>query len=588
MAMLVGIGGLTTGREYPVGELCIVGRSPNAHVRLPDLEVSRQHAKITRVDNGFIIEDLESGYGTIVNDHYITVSHLRPNDEITICGFRFRFRFEDGPMDRVRTSEFKLVYNEGESRVVSVDASRFTRFQPVTADQRVETIAKLTRRLNAILAVGQAASRCPEPKDLLDEVMGCCLEVFPDADRAMVASPDREKQSLVVQASALRKGVEVGGFNLSRNVISDVLYKGHSVVTSADQTGKGGGTPGGQISGAMMVAPLICQGQMLGLVYVDRLKPEPSFSEQDLEVLTGMAAHMALAMHSAQLRESLMARSKTEQELSAAHEVQKRFLPRGVPKMGGFTFVAHYDPCRDVGGDLYDFIRLDAGRLGIVIGDVSGKGFAAALVMAWVASQLRVAAHLERHPADVLARVNEGLLEAHQDDLFVTLIYGVLDRWKRTFRFCNAGHVPPLVRRGLTGDVEVVEAGTGMPVGVVPDASFEEDQVALEQGDTVLLVTDGVTEAMNPQRQMFGIEGLSAAMALGVPPATNVVSDVLGELRRFVGGETQYDDITMVAVGVGTSVEDVTTTLPPGYLRTEYFKNVRKEKKDKQPKKRKG
>ena len=392
MAKLVGIGGLTAGREYLVGELCIVGRSPNAHVRLPDLEVSRQHAKITRVDSGFIIEDLESGYGTIVNGHYITVSHLRPNDEITICGFRFRF--EDGPMDRVRTSEFKLVYNEDESRVVSVDASRFTRFQPVTEDRRAETIVKLTRRLNAILAVGQAASRCPEPKDLLDEVMGCCLELFPDADRAMVASPDREKQSLVVQASALRKGVDSEGFYLSRNVISEVLYKGHSVVTSADQTGKGGGTPGGQVSGAMMVAPLISQGQMLGLVYVDRLTPGAgAFTEQDLEVLTCIAAHVALAMHSARLPESLLTRSKTRagarrrlrgaEALPAARRAQDARLHllvalRPLPRRRGRPLRLHPASTPASWGWWWATSR--------------ARGFAAALVMAWVASQLRLAA----------------------------------------------------------------------------------------------------------------------------------------------------------------------------------------------------
>lgn len=572
MAKLVGIAGLTAGREFDVGELCVIGRSPNAHVRLPDLEVSRQHAKITRVDNGYIIEDLDSGYGTEVNDHVITVSHLRPNDQVTVCSFRFRF--EEGPVERVTTAETTLACDESEvpGKVISVDASKFTRFQPVAEEQRIETIARLTRRLNAILAVGQASSRCADSKGLLDEVMGHCLEVFPAADRAMVAVPSKERQSLVVRALAMRTDVDPQSFSLSRDVVSEVLNKGHSVVTGADdeveEAEKGGG--GDSFVGMMMVAPLISQGQMLGLLYVDHQQADPSaasFTEEDLEVLTGMAAHIALALHSAELHETLLTRSRTEQELAAAHEVQKRFLPRGVPKMPGFSFVAHYDPCRDVGGDLYDFVPLDVARLGIVIGDVSGKGFAAALVMAWVASQLRVAAHLERDPSAVLARVNRGLLEAHQDDLFVTLIYGVLDRTTKSFRFCNAGHVPPLLRRANTGKVEVVERAVGLPVGVVTDASFEEHRIPLRQGDTILLVTDGVTEAQNPGRQMFGLEGLAAAMGSSAPPATNIVSDVLGDLRGFVSGQTQYDDITIVAVGAGGSVEDVTTTLPPGYLK---------------------
>lgn len=561
MAKLVALSGVLAGREYPLGELCIVGRSPNAHVRLPDLAVSRQHAKITRAGDRYTLEDMDSGSGTVVNDHYVTVSRLRPGDEIEICSFRFRF--VDAPVDRLSTSEYALVCNESDARVISVDAAHLSQLPPSAAQGKDEAISTLTRRLNAVLAVGQAASRAPEPKVLLDEVMTHCLEVFPQADRAMVAMPDREAQSLVVHAMALRQGIEPSPLTLSRNVVSEVLYKGRSVMSSRETDGAGGGN--GRPGGPIMVAPLITQGQMLGLVYVDMWNDGPALTEDDLSVLSGVAAHLALALHAANLRETLLSRSRTEQELTAANEVQKRFLPRGVPNMAGFSFVAHYDPCRDVGGDLYDFIRLDARHLGVVIGDVSGKGFAAALVMAWTTSQVRVAAHQERDPATVLEQVNEALLEAHQDDLFVTLFYGVLDRVTRTLRYCNAGHVPPLVRRA-SGEVELLDTGTGLPVGVVEGATFEEHRLGLEQGDTVLLVTDGVTEAMNGSRTMFGLEGLAAAMGQSVPPVSNMVSDVLGELRGFVGGETQYDDITIVAIGAGGSLEDVTTTLPPGLI----------------------
>jgi serine phosphatase RsbU (regulator of sigma subunit) len=584
MAKLVGIAGLTAGREFALGELSIIGRSPNAQVRLPDLAISRQHAKVTRQGNAFIIEDLGSTSGTLVNEHYITVSHLRPGDEITIGDFAFRF--EDGPVDRLSTAEFKVVVSESQTRIVSVDAARFTRPQPLkrshTADDDV--IAKLERRLNAILVVGQVASRSPDASELLDRVMEHCLQVF-DADRGLVAVPDRERQNLMVVAMALREGVEGARFSLSHSVISDVLYKGRSVITSATRAeGRSAATPRAGAErprspradrdAGVMVAPLICHGQMLGLVYVDqqleRGEERESYREEDLEVLTGMAAHMALALHSAQLREGLLRQSRTEQELAAAHEVQKRFLPQGVPKLPDFSFIAHYDPCRDVGGDLYDFIPLDEGRLGVVIGDVSGKGFGAAIVMAWVASQLRVAAHQEQDPSDVLARVNESLIEAHQDDLFVTLIYGVLNRVTMTFRFCNAGHVPPLVRR-LSGRIDVVEQNTGLPVGVVQETSFEERRIGFEQGDVLLLVTDGVTEAMNPKRRMFGLSGLASAMSQSMPTATSMVADVLGALRDFVAGETQYDDITIVAAGA--SPDDLTSTLPPGILRSDYVKS---------------
>ncbi len=151
MAKLVGISGLITGREFQIGELCVIGRSPNAHVRLPDLSVSRQHAKITRMDDRYIIEDLGSGRGTIVNSHYITVSHLRDNDEIVICGFRFRF-FEP-TQGRLKTADYAVVCSATDTQVISVDAAQFTIVQPLSKNEP-ETQTILQRRLNAILAVG--------------------------------------------------------------------------------------------------------------------------------------------------------------------------------------------------------------------------------------------------------------------------------------------------------------------------------------------------------------------------------------------------------------------------------------------------
>lgn len=562
MAKLLGISGLTAGREYLLGELCVIGRSLNAQIRLPDLSVSRQHAKITRGVGGYVLEDQDSQLGTLVNRARVTVSHLRHNDEITIGSNRFRFL--DGPIDRLRTADFSFQYNEEEAEVVSLDASEFARLQPLAEPVNPDTIQRLTRRLNAMLAVSRAVSSSLEPAALLNEVLRHCLEVFPAAERALVAVPNRDSKSLVVRSLVLREGAESAGFSLSRTVTSEVLYKGRSVVKSSGGTFTESKRASGLPAGAsMMVSPLICRGQMLGLLYVDRQEPEAQFTEDDLEILTGMATQAAVALYTAQTHETLMRQSRTEQELMAAHEVQKRFMPRGVPKLPGFTFVAHYDPSRDVGGDLYDFISLDADRVAVVIGDVSGKGFAAALVMAWVASQIRVAAHQETHPAEVLARINENLLEARQDDLFVTIFYGVLDRRDMSITYANAGHVPPLVRRGVLGEVEILHEA-GLPVGVVSDAGFEESRISLEKGDVLVLVSNGVTEARDPQKRMFGMEGLRSAIERGEANPTNLVSDVLAEIREFIREEAHYDDITIVAVGASGTLEDVRATLPPG------------------------
>ena len=563
MAKLVAIGE-SAGPEYVIGELCIIGRSPNAHIQLTDRAISRHHAKITRLEDGFIIEDLDSSQGTVVNGLPVTVSHLRSGDEVRIGANGFRF--VDTPLNDVATADFSIAFDD--STPVSSDSIR-TDSTSVPLDAASPSDAgmvdSLNLRLQAMMAAARLTCSAEDPRRVLRQVMSICLEIFPAADRALVAVPDRDKRTLVIRALTTRNGVTDRRFHLSRQVLTHVLGTGRPMIaggpfgTAMDRPL----TDATQVELPIMVAPLTMRGERLGLVYVDGLS-EAIFTGEDLVALDSLAHLVAQVINTANLNAELLRQSRTEQDLTSARQVQKRFLPRGVPKMPGFSFVAHYDPCRNVGGDLYDFIELDTSRVGIVIGDVSGKGFAAALVMAWVTSQIREAAHQEKSPTAVMARINNALLEARQDELFVTLLYGVLDRWTMRLVFCNAGHMPPLVYRANERQVQVVEDGGGLPVGLVPKATFEEGRLQLGPGDAALFFSDGVTEAMNNDREMYGMERLQRAMSSRPTSAPDMVADVLASVRCFVDGQEQADDITMVGVGVGSTLEDIRTTLPPG------------------------
>lgn len=564
MAKLVQINGNAVGTEYPLGELCIIGRSPNVHVRLHDRTVSRQHAKITRLGDGYVIEDLESGRGTLVNGLNITASRLRAGDEISVVNTTFRF--EDTALTTVATSEFSLAFEAmDEEKRRQAEGARGGRNVPPTGEVPVmpapDTALSGHQRSDILLSVGRLVTTATDTDTVLRQTMECCLDLFPVAHRALVAVPNHATRKLEVRALILRDGVERQRFHLSRAITGQVLGRGRPTLAMEAQEDPSGGDP---MEVTMIAAPLEAQGKKLGLIYVDHLGGGQTFAEEDLAALSFVAGQLAMTLLLDQLRSSVALQSRTEKDLSAAREVQKRFLPRGVPKVPGFHFVAHYDPCRNVGGDLYDFIPLDARRIGVVIGDVAGKGFAAALVMAWVTSQLRVAAHQEMRPADVVARINYSLNEARQDDVFVTLFYGVLDRLSMKLNFCNAGHMPPLVRRVQGDRLETIEDGTGLPVGLVPEAQFEEGQINLQKGDTVLLFSDGVTEAQNADGRMFGMDRLVQSVSEGSAKASDMVSDLLRELRGFVGQQPQSDDITIVALGAGTGMEDIRTTLPPG------------------------
>jgi sigma-B regulation protein RsbU (phosphoserine phosphatase) len=554
---LLCIEGELTSREFPVGELCIIGRSTAAHVHLDDPAVSRQHAKITRLTNKFVIEDLESGWGTQLNGHYISAAYLRHNDEITIAGTSFRFF--DQKRERSLSDEYaKICDAEGQPRI-GVDDSH-PRYLPTPPDASMSSLTRQIDRVHALSAVGQSASRAVDQRAMLDEVLATMLDLFSHADRAMVAIIGSKDEKLSIQAVAMREGTRDAKFVIAGPLSEQVLVRGRPVIfnpSDAPRAGRAGARP-------LMVAPMVSREQVLGLIYVDAKPKSAPMTEQDLEVLKCIAANVALSVHNDRLVEQLHTQSQTRHELAAAYEVQRRFLPRRVPKMPGFSFWSHYDPCRDVGGDLYDFINLGAGKLGVVVGDVAGKGLPAALVMAWITSQLRLAAYEESAPDRVLARVNTAFLETKQDEIFVTLLFGVLDWKAQSLALCNAGHIPPLVYRWSTRKVEVVKEGVGMPVGMVADAELQVHTIKLDPGDTVMMVTDGVTEAMNTEERMFGLEGLRSAVGRSLPPAANMVSDVLARMREFVGEAPQYDDITLVALGAEWSSDDEPVTITRG------------------------
>jgi len=250
-------------------------------------------------------------------------------------------------------------------------------------------------------------------------------------------------------------------------------------------------------------------------------------------------------------------RERIEQEMRVAQVIQHNFLPREPPDVPGWEFAAHYQPAREVGGDFYDFIPLPSGALGIAVGDVTDKGVPAAMMMASTRSVLRAAAPRLVSPGEVMERVNEVLCPDMPPKMFVTCLYGVLNPETGQLRFANAGHDLPYVK---TAEGVVELRARGMPLGLMPGMHYEEKQATLEPGDSVLLHSDGIVEAHDPGRDMFGFSRLKETMA-DAPPGQELIDRVLGDLEVFMGsGAVQEDDITMVtlrrlagAVGVSAS-----------------------------------
>jgi serine phosphatase RsbU (regulator of sigma subunit) len=336
-------------------------------------------------------------------------------------------------------------------------------------------------------------------------------------------------------------------------------------------------------NGVELLLPLASQGELLGLLalgprvsgqtevapswgrrlldllailypFTDRQR---DYTREDRGVLNTLAAQVAPALRVVRLVREQQARvrerDQIEQELRTAQRIQRTFLPKDVPPLPGWQLVPYYQPAREVGGDFYDFLSFEDGRVGLIIGDVTGKGIPAALMMTATRTMLRTAAQQQATPGTVFERVNEVLHADIAPGMFVTCFYVLLDPRTGDLRFANAGHEPPYRRHA--GCVSELWA-TGMPLGLMPGIQYEEYQATLAPGESLLFYSDGLVEAHNPAREMFGfprlktlLEAPESGAAGPVPQGETLIAALLAALARFTGDSwEQEDDVTMLTL----------------------------------------
>ena len=253
------------------------------------------------------------------------------------------------------------------------------------------------------------------------------------------------------------------------------------------------------------------------------------------------------------LEQEIRERERVEQELRVARSIQQASLPEEVPTLEGWQITPYYRPAREVGGDFYDFFELDDGRLGLLVGDATGKGVPAALVMASTRSMLRAVAQAlgSSSPGEVLRRVNDSLVTDIPPSMFVTCFYCILDPENGSLRYANAGHDLPYLHRN--GDAEELRA-RGMPLGLIPGMDYEEKEIALDAGEAALFYSDGLVEAHDPKGEMFGFPRLRELVAQH-GEERSLETYLLEELERFTGeGWEQEDDITLLTLRRSSSL----------------------------------
>lgn len=551
MAFLVAVDGELAGRRFALDAPCLVGRGPYNHIVLDDTRVSRQHAKVSPEPGGHVVYDLNSANGTFVNDVQVKRQKLAHADVVRFGPFSFKFEATPleatGPVNlRPGVGKFVEVMTqvgaEPPSKIIdSLDASLAT--NPGVAHGLME-LEEADRKLRTLYVFLQSIASTLETGALLERMLRNLLDVFEAADAVAVYL--REPNSgLMEPRKVMRRDAGPPSLSTLPGLFhEEVVQKGRAILSAPLVPGKKGA------GGLNMHAPMIFGGDVLGVLHVrGKESSRVDFTQSDLDLLTGLASQAAMALQNAKMHAESLKQQRLQQDLLLAEQIQKSFLPQQLPSVEGVEFVTDYRPAYSVGGDFYDLFWLDRDRIGVFIGDVSGKGVSAALLMARISSDLRVAALAEDSPARAISRVNQAVLERKQHDIFVTGIYLTLEVATKRVTLANAGHLPPFIRHKARGELERVEGGSGTAIGIFDEAVYEQTTIELSPGDALVLCTDGVLEATDEHGEQFGFERLELSLSSGTSRPRDIAERLQRDLREHVGDAAQYDDLTLIVVG---------------------------------------
>lgn len=553
---------------YAFEELCLIGRDPCCQLILPDKAVSRKHAIIFKnsCDN-FVIKDLGSSNGTFVNNERIDIHTLFPNDIITICNFLIIFS-----QYNIGKKPLKIVldgYEDPEAKVV-VDANRYSFSKVLSREADIPRIRKLLEHLEIIYAISDSIARILDIPELLKSTLYHIVRVFPKADQCFTLLYDKQTGNLELKASYVKKGHDEKEISISSALIGEVIGKKQAVLSTdatSDDRFKYSNSIMWMGIHSVLVVPLICRTEFLGILYMGSFEMSDVFKEDDKELMTGIANQVAVAIKNAYMHEYHMKQQRINLDLEYARRIQQSFLPKKVPKLQQIACNRLYKPAFDVGGDFYDFITIDEGKIAVIIGDVSGKGVSAALMMAKFTSELRLAACSLKEPGQVLTYMNDMVNSSFQEESFITVFYSIFDIQNYELIYGNAGHMPVL----LTRDKKVYEVGSKMfpALGLFDDKSFSQLTWKLQTGDRLLYFTDGITEMRNQHGEFFGIENLKEIMTMDLKEDETFVSHhIESKLKAFRGRSIQSDDLTIVEIKIVGDVQHQEDIINEGILKT--------------------
>jgi sigma-B regulation protein RsbU (phosphoserine phosphatase) len=539
----------------------VIGRHPGCDIVIDTSAVSRQHAAIAIEDGLATVEDLRSRNGTLLNGRPLASPHLLVDgDQVQICEQVLVFVSADRPAKAVavmdsnssifgsQTSLFDEVIEAGDHD--SIIVSQLAVAEPAgDAGGGEHAEAKLRALIGFNRAIGSSLSL----DEVLPRLLDGLFEIYPRAERGFVLLSDPSSRRLLLRARKIRGKAQTGPLRLSLSLIDRVVQSRRAILSADAATDSRFNASESivdcRIRSVMCVPFLGTDGHVLGVIHVDSRDVLNGFDQADLEVLAGIAGQAAQAVEQAVAHDRRVQQEQIKRDLELAHRVQQGLLPTKPPDIEGYEVFDFYEPAQQVGGDFFAYVPLSEGRLAFVLADVSGKGVSAALVMAALSADVRYCLASERDLAKAVSLINESFLRGGWDDRFATLVVAVLDPRSHHVTLASAGHLPVFLREA-SGSVRTIGTDLGcLPLGLDATRGYISCELDLAPGSTLVFYTDGISEAMDHEQRLYGLERLEEILAGPSGEAGELGRRILADVERHAAGQIRSDDMCLVCVG---------------------------------------
>jgi serine phosphatase RsbU (regulator of sigma subunit) len=412
-------------------------------------------------------------------------------------------------------------------------------------------------KLRGLLEISSNLSKTLELDALLPKIVDSLFNLFRQADRCFIIQTEEGVKKLMPRVVRTRRAQDETTARFSKSIVQRCLDTAQAFLSDDasrdDRIQLSQSVVDFRIRSVMCVPLCDANGKAFGVIQLDTQDRSKKFTQEDLKLLWGVANQAAIALDNARLHAEAVARERLRRDLELAHRVQLSFLPAKLPQVPGYDFYAHYEPANEVGGDYYGFVPMPNGRLAVTVGDVAGKGVSAALLMAKLSSDARFTLLTEPDLGRATAKLNDLLYEfASPLDRFVTLAGAILDPVHHTVTLVNAGHMSPLIYRRGSGTLvdAMAKDKAGVPLGIMEGFSFDTCQAALQAGDSLLMFSDGVLDALDVRENQFTMKGVLRSISDAGAAGPRVLGErIVKAVQQHSTNRSPHDDITLVCLG---------------------------------------